>query len=83
MERDIATGVTDVALMNMLLLSILLSTPLPTALSIPLLTALSIPLPTALSIPLPTALFIHLLLTLSMLQYTAKLPLSTPMPITH
>merc|ERR1719354_1303822 len=42
MERDIATGVTDVALMNMLLLSILLSTPLPTALL--LYTARSIPL---------------------------------------
>merc|ERR1740128_533842 len=79
MERDTA-GAIDVALMSMLFLLLpmytvplipLLPTALSTLLSIPLLTALSIPLPTALSIPL------------SMLQYTAKLPLSTPMPITH
>merc|ERR1719354_1298123 len=86
MERDTA-GAIDVALMRILLLpmstAIPLSTPLHTALSIPL----STPLHTALSIPLPTALSIPLSIPLptaqSILQYTAKLPLSSLMPITH
>merc|ERR1719457_96257 len=68
MERDTA-GAIDVALMSMMLLLLPMSTAIP--LSTPLHTALSIPL----SIPLPTAL--------SILQYTAKLPLSSLMPITH
>merc|ERR1740128_248423 len=73
MERDTA-GAIDVALMSMMLLLL----PMSTAMSLH--TALSIPLPTALSTPLSTPLFTPLPTALSILQYTAKLPLFSLMP---
>merc|ERR1740128_1627500 len=81
MERDTA-GAIDVALMSMMLLLLPMSTAmsLHTALSIPLPTALSTPLPTALSTALSTPLFTPLPTALSILQYTAKLPLFSLMP---
>merc|ERR1740128_1441090 len=81
MEMDTA-GVTDVALMIMLLLLLPMLIPLPTALFIALPTAQPQLLSTALHLPLPTGMLP--LLTPIMPLLTPIMPLLTPiMPTIH